>query len=82
MNLHKLKRSFTKKYIAYLRIYNSKWVCSYKSNLVAYKKGQFICPFKNFEDAELYAFNHTNHLQHGEPKLTFRKTNLLDHFRR
>lgn len=79
MYLHKLRRYLIKKYIIFIRLYNSEWICSYKSNLVGFKKGYFICHFKKIEDAEIYALNRTNNLTHGKPRLSFRKSNFFDY---
>ena len=79
MTLNKLKRALKIKYIIFLRLYHSQWVCIYKSNLVGFKKGSFICPFKKFNEAESYAFYRTKNLEHGKIKLSFRHSNFIDY---
>ncbi len=76
-----LKRLLKKIKLQYIRRFNSTWICSYKTNLSAFKKGSFFCPQKKFEDVENYALCQTMHFKGGQVKLSFRKTNIIDHIR-
>lgn len=72
---------FKKITLKYKQLYNSTWVCTYRSNIVGAKKGSFLCNLTNFEDVENYAINKTSHLNGGDVRLSFRKSNIFDHLR-
>jgi hypothetical protein len=76
----KFKRVIKKLYISYLRNYASNWVCEYKTNLTAFKKGKIFCPQRKYEEAENYALANTTMFPlHVNVKLSFRKSNFIDH---